>query len=396
MKDRPLEKRLSNELGELERKAQLRSLVELSGVNFCSNDYLGLSDDPRLIAAVARAVECGGRVGSTGSRLLSGHSVEWDLAEREFAEFVGSEAALFFSSGYAANVGLLSAVLKPGDVVFSDALNHASLIDGIRLSRAEKIIYPHADLGALEAELAATRGHPGGLRVIVSESTFSMDGDAAPVKELLQLAHRYDAELILDEAHAVGVCGPEGRGHAAAAGIEREVFATVHPCGKALASVGAFVCGSETLKRYLINRARTFIFSTALPPYVAGQIRAALDLARAAEDRRTHLRETAALLRVRLEAGGFETRSGDSPIVPVIFGNNEAALSFAEFLQIRGFAVRAIRPPTVPEGTSRLRLSLTARVTREDIERLVAALKETRDEIAARRRRAGATSAVHA
>ena len=166
MKDRALEKRLSKELDELERKAQLRSLVELPGMNFCSNDYLALSDDSRLIAAVARAVECSGRVGSTGSRLLSGHSVGWDLAEREFAGFVGSESALFFSSGYAANVGLLSAVLKPGDVVFSDALNHASLIDGIRLSRAEKVIYPHVDMGTLETELAATRAHSGRLAVV--------------------------------------------------------------------------------------------------------------------------------------------------------------------------------------------------------------------------------------
>jgi 8-amino-7-oxononanoate synthase len=396
MKDRPLEKRLSKELDELERKAQIRSLVELPGVSLCSNDYLALSDDARLKAAVARAVECAGRVGATGSRLLSGHAAAWDLAEREFANFVGTEAALFFSSGYAANVGLLSAVLKPGDVVFSDALNHASLIDGVRLSRAEKVIYPHADLGALEAGLAAHR-HSAGARVIVSESTFSMDGDAAPVEELLGLARRYDAELILDEAHATGVCGPEGRGRAAAAGREHEVFATMHPCGKALASVGAFVCGSETLKRYLINRARTFIFSTALPPYIAEQVRAALELARAAEDRRAHLREVAALLRGGLAASGFETREGDSPIVPVIFGDNEAALFYAEFLQGRGFAVRAIRPPTVPEGTSRLRLSLTARVTREDVQGLIAALGEAREELAlAARRSGGAIPAVHA
>jgi 7-keto-8-aminopelargonate synthetase-like enzyme len=299
-------------------------------------------------------------------------------------------------------VGLLSAVLKPGDVVFSDALNHASLIDGMRLSRAEKVIYPHGDLAALEAGLSEAYGRSGGARVIVSESTFSMDGDAAPVDELLALAGRYDAELILDEAHAIGVFGPEGRGRVAATGLAREVFATVHPCGKALASVGAFVCGSSTLQRYLINCARTFIFSTALPPYVAGQVRAALELARGAEDRRAYLREIAAMLRDGLADGGFEIRRGDSPIVSVIFGENEAALFYAEFLRGRGFAVRAIRPPTVPSGTSRLRLSLTARVTREDVQRLIAALDEARDKfgkIGASRSAgadAGAISAVHA
>jgi 8-amino-7-oxononanoate synthase len=378
MKDRNLVSRIQNELDELRRDAQLRTLTEIRGINLCSNDYLALSDDPRLKAAVAESVALAGRVASTGSRLLSGHSSEWAEIEGEFARFAGTEAALYFSSGYAANIGLLASLLKPVDAVYSDELNHASLIDGIRLSGAQKFIYPHADLGRLEAMLAQ-RPADAGARVIVSESTFSMDGDAPPVAELIALARKYDAELILDEAHATGVCGPEGRGRAAAAGCEREVLAIVHTCGKALASMGAFVCCSESLKQYLVNRARPFVFSTAMPPYFAGQIRAALDLARAAEDRREHLHAISRELRELLKHHGFETREGDSPIVPVIAGDNRAALFYAEMLRERGFATRAIRPPTVPAGTSRLRLSLTARITRGDICRVVDSLVEARE-----------------
>jgi 8-amino-7-oxononanoate synthase len=378
MTNKGLEARIQNELDELARGAQLRALEEIRGINLCSNDYLALSDDPVLKAATAQSIARAGHVSSTGSRLLSGHSAEWAELEAEFARFAGTEAALFFSSGYAANIGLLSALLKPGDAVFSDALNHASLIDGMRLSGAQKFIYPHGDLKALDAMLER-HGTGTGARVIVSESTFSMDGDAPAITQLAALARKHGAELILDEAHATGVCGPEGRGRAAAAGCERECLAIVHTCGKALASMGAFVCSSETVKQYLVNRARPFLFSTALPPYFAGQIRAALEIARAAEDRREHLRAIARELRDLLARHGFETREGESPIAPVIVGDNRAALGYAEFLQGRGFAVRAIRPPTVPAGTSRLRFSLTARVTRGDVCRLVDSLVDARD-----------------
>jgi 8-amino-7-oxononanoate synthase len=378
MKDSRLVSRIRSELDELERDAQLRTLAEIHGINLCSNDYLAFSDDPRLKEAAVRGVTNARRVSSTGSRLLSGQSAEWDEVEWEFAAFAGTDAALCFSSGYAANIGLLTSLLRRGDVVFSDSLNHASLIDGIRLSGAERVIYPHGDLKALESALAQHVTDTGA-RVIVSESTFSMDGDAAPIERLVALAKEYDAELILDEAHATGVCGPEGRGRAAETGCEREVLAIVHTCGKALASMGAFVCCSEAVKQYLVNRARTFVFSTAMPPYVAGQIHAALELARAADDRREHLRGIAAELRERLVGVGFETREGDSPIVPVIVGDNRAALFFAEFLQGRGFAARAIRPPTVPAGTSRIRVSLTARITRGDVLRLVDVFAEARE-----------------
>ncbi|MFZ0038220.1 MAG: 8-amino-7-oxononanoate synthase [Candidatus Acidiferrales bacterium] len=378
MNDSYLASRIQSELDELGRDAQLRTLAEIHGVNLCSNDYLALSDDPRLKDAVVQAVANTRVISSTGSRLLSGQSVEWENIEKEFAAFAGTEAALCFSSGYAANMGLLTSVLKPSDIVFSDSLNHASLIDGIRLSGARKVIYPHGDLEALQAALAQ-HSADAGARVIVSESTFSMDGDAPPIDRLIALAKENGAELILDEAHATGVCGPGGRGRAAEAGCEHETLAIVHTCGKALASMGAFVCCSEAVKQYLVNRARTFVFSTAMAPYVAGQIHAALELARAADDRRERLRAIAAELRERLVGVGFETREGDSPIVPVIVGDNRAALFFAEFLQGRGFAARAIRPPTVPAGTSRIRVSLTARITRGDVLRLVDVFAEARE-----------------
>ena len=207
MADSYIASRIQNELDELGRDAQLRSLAQIRGVNLCSNDYLALSDDPRLKDAVARAVADARSVSSTGSRLLSGQCAEWEEIEREFAAFAGTEAALCFSSGYAANIGVLTSVLKPNDIVFSDSLNHASLIDGIRLSGARKVIYPHGDLNALESALAQ-HSADAGARVIVSESTFSMDGDAPPIERLIALAKKYDAELILDEAHATGVCGP--------------------------------------------------------------------------------------------------------------------------------------------------------------------------------------------
>ncbi len=380
MKPSGIHTRIEGELAKLREAAQFRRLSGGEGVSFCSNDYLGLARDARLREAVCAAVESVGRVGSTGSRLLSGNAAEWEAAECEFAEFAGTEAALYFTSGYAANVGLLSAVLKPGDTVFSDAANHASLIDGIRLSKAEKVIYPHGDLRAFEGALEWRRG-ANGVRVIVSETTFSMDGDSPDLEDLFEVARRYDAEVILDEAHSTGVSGPQGRGLAAACGREREALAVMHACGKALGSTGAFICCSATLKSYLINHARSFIFSTAAPPYLAVQIRAALRLAREADDKRAHLRKLSMSLRGQLRAAEFQVPEGDSPIVPVIIGDNQAALQYAEYLQERGLDVRAIRPPTVAEGTSRLRLSLTANLTDADIERVAECIIAARESI---------------
>jgi 8-amino-7-oxononanoate synthase len=361
-----LAERLDEQLDVLRERVQFRTLENPQGINLYSNDYLGLARDPRLKEATLAAVAAAESVGSTGSRLLSGNSPEWEALEREFAAFAATEAALYFGSGYAANVGTIGALAQRGDLIFSDALNHASLIDGIRLSGANKIIYPHCDMSFLEAALRDNATCPG-VKLIVTESVFSMEGDVAPLGRLCELAEAYGAEVIVDEAHATGVHGPSGRGICAQLGIERRVFATIHTCGKALASAGGFVCGPIGLREFLINRARTFIFSTAMPPYLAGQIRAALGLARQADDRRTHLGAISDALRERFRAAGIDCGASTTQIIPVRLGGNEAALAVAARLQEAGFAVRAIRPPTVPTGSSRVRLSLTAALSFDDI-----------------------------
>jgi 8-amino-7-oxononanoate synthase len=368
-----LARRMEIRLIELETKARMRKLCPIQGVNLCSNDYLGLASDPRLKAAALEALQQSDRVGSTGSRLLSGHAGEWDRLEEEFAAFAGTESSLFFNSGFAANTGLFPALLEREDVVFSDAMNHASIIDGIRLSRAQKVIYPHCDLNALEDALRRhLQRH--GERVIVTESIFSMSGDRAPLAEMFQLADQYGAEVIVDEAHATGTCGPGGRGLVAEHGLEGRCLAVVHTCGKALAGVGAFVCGSRALIQLLINCARTFIFSTALPSYVASQIRAAMHLAGSMDAERAHLSLLSGDLRKRLEVLGCDYGASVSQIVPVMVGTNEAALNLSSALQERGFAVKAIRFPSVPVGAERLRISLTASLSMREMEQFADAV----------------------
>ena len=365
--------RLYQGLRSLEARSQRRSLAEVRGVNFCSNDYLGLAENSELRAQVAEAVRISEKVGGTGSRLLSGQSEEWRELEDEFAKFAGTESALFFTTGYAANLGLIASLVGKDDVVFSDECNHASLIDGMRLSGARKVIYPHLNLNALEDALRRESNAPC-RKLIVSESVFSMDGDIAPLVELATLAEKYGAALILDEAHATAVHGPAGHGLVAAAGITSKVLAIIHTCGKALASAGAFVCGPTVLKEHLLNHARTFIFSTAMPPYFAAQIRSAMRLAEGMNADRASLLHRAVTFRAALQSEGFDTAGAASQIVPIILGDNEATLDAAEHLQREGFAVRGIRPPTVAEGGSRLRLSLTTRISQEELSRLVHSL----------------------
>jgi 8-amino-7-oxononanoate synthase len=372
--DDSIERRIALDLDSLRRTRQFRSLHIPEGIDLSSNDYLGLARDPRLKEAVIESVQRVGRMGASGSRLLSGNAREWQELETEFAEFAGTEAALYFGSGYAANLGLLTSLLKPGDVVFSDAMNHASLIDGMRLSGARKVIYKHCDLADLEGKLRENAARSAA-RVIVTETVFSMEGDVAPLDSILRVAGTYGAAVVIDEAHATGAMGPQGRGVAAALGIERELLAVVHTCGKALASAGAFVCCGQDLKEYLVNRARTFVFSTAMPPYFALQIRAAVQLARGADREREHLRRIASELRSRLKGARIDHRSSSTHIVPVILGSSEAALHAASELQRAGFAAKAIRPPTVPDGTARIRVSLTSRVTMEQTLDLADALR---------------------
>ncbi|HEX5482620.1 MAG TPA: 8-amino-7-oxononanoate synthase [Terriglobia bacterium] len=368
--------RITAELASLCSQSQLRELSRTSGVDLSSNDYLNLSRDPRLKHAVLSSIEADAALASGGSRLLSGNAPVWEELEAEFARFVGAESALFFSSGYAANIGVLSALVRPEDIVFSDCANHASLIDGIRLSRARKVIFPHRDMNFLEHHLH--RAAPELCeKFIVVESLFSMEGDRPPLHDIAALAEKYGAAVIVDEAHATGVLGPEGRGLIAEASLENKILASIHTCGKALASAGAFVAGPAALKRYLVNRARTFIFSTALPPYMAHQICAALKLARTADDRRRHLLHLASVLRRRLKQAGLDTGRSDSQIVPVLLGANDVALGVAADLERAGFALRAIRPPTVPDGTARLRISLHAGLSDAEVERLAQALERS-------------------
>jgi 8-amino-7-oxononanoate synthase len=377
-------KRILAELSNLESRAELRHLETVQGFDLSSNDYLGLASDPRMKQAVLEGMNSSSRMASTGSRLLSGQDEAWTVLEHDFARWVGAEAALYFTSGYAANIGLLSSLLRPEDVVFSDSANHASLIDGMRLAKCRRVIFPHLDLNVLENELRRA-ANVSGIRVIVVESIFSMEGDRAPLTDFVNLAERYGAELIVDEAHATGVRGPGGSGCVAEAGLSARVLATVHTCGKALAAAGAFVCGSENLRRFLINRARTFIFNTGLPPYFAAQVAAGMNLGSEAECERALLIELSSFLRNELRKSGFDTGNSDSQIVPVILGPNHAAVKFAEYLSTQGFGAYAIRPPTVPEGRARLRLSLTAKLSKDILTELLAAMIEARNEYSADR-----------
>jgi 8-amino-7-oxononanoate synthase len=364
-------------LRELESRSQRRTLVEIKGVNLCSNDYLGLADNPALKQTVIEAMVKAARIGGTGSRLLSGHAAVWNELEEEFAAFAGSEAALYFGSGYAANIGLLTSLADKNDVIFSDALNHASIIDGIRLSGARKIIYSHRDLNALKTSLKENQSKPG-RKLIVTETAFSMEGDVVPLDAIVALAEKYGIGVIVDEAHATAVHGPDGRGIAAQFLADDRILAAMHTCSKALASAGAFVCGTAVLREHLINHARTFIFSTAMPSYMAEQIRVALLLATGMDSERAELISRSQEFAKSLQRDGWETLGSTTQIVPAVIGANDATVAAAEFLQRAGFAVRAIRPPTVPPGTARLRFSVTHKISAAELEKLAAALRTWR------------------
>ena len=348
----PFEQRIRAHLAELEQAGLRRTLRAPRGIDLSSNDYLGLASHPCIVERMAAAVKELG-AGSTGSRLLRGQRDCFEAVEHKFAAFKGTERALYFSSGYLANIAVLTTFCEVGDVIHSDELNHASIIDGVRLSRAKGVVYPHATV-------------PQASSFVVTESVFSMDGDFAPLPALAATG----AALIVDEAHAVGIFGEHGSGLIEEAGIGKEVFLSINTAGKALGVSGAFVAGPEWAIEYLIQRARPFIFSTAAPPAVAVAIDASLDVIAAEPERRLRLRTLARYLRQRL--GMPES---DSPVVPFILGENQRALAVAEHLQAEGFDVRAIRPPTVPPGTARLRISLNANLTEEILDRFAAALE---------------------
>jgi glycine C-acetyltransferase/8-amino-7-oxononanoate synthase len=325
-------------------------------VLLCSNNYLGLADHPRVRTAAAEAAMRWG-VGAGASRLVSGTMTIHRRLEERLAAFEGRESALVFGSGYLANVGVVAALARPGDIVFSDALNHASIIDGCRLSRAEVFVYHHRDVEHLAWGLSQSE-HRGAL--IVTDSVFSMDGDIAPLEQIVELAERYQVRVMVDEAHATGALGPRGRGALAEAGLEEHVDVIVGTLGKALGSYGAYVACDRSMSKYLINAARTFIFSTALPPPAAAGALAALEILEE-EPRRVHrLQANAAALRDELEREGFDLQGSKTQIMPVVVGDAELAMQICEAALARGVFAQAIRPPTVPAGTSRLRLAVMA------------------------------------
>ncbi len=378
---------LARRLDELAGDDLRRELRACSGVDFSSNDYLGLGSDPGFAAAVARRVAAaaadGEGLAAPASRLLRGNTRRHRELERRFAAFKGTEAALLFPSGYQANVGLLATLLGPGDRALSDERNHASLIDGLRLARCRKVIYPHLDPAAIEAALAAP--HPGGRTFLVTESLFSMDGDVAPLDRYAELAARHGAALIVDDAHATGLYGERGSGLVERFGVAGRVAAVVSTGGKALAAAGAFVAGPAVLVDYLVNRCRSFVFSTAASPLVVLALEEALDRVAAEPERRRRVLARAARLRVALGAAGLDCGAGDGPIVPVILGENRRALAVAARLQAAGFDVRAIRPPTVAPGSARLRISVHADHDEATIDRLAGAIVEAAATPAGRR-----------
>ena len=370
--DIALADRVRARLSDLGSQGLLRRLRPPTGIDLVSNDYLGLARHPRVVAAFAKAAADG--CGSTGSRLLRGERAVFAALERRFAAFKGSERSLYFSSGYLANLAVLATLPEAGDVVYSDEHNHASLIDGLRLSRARRVVVPHADLAVLEQRLAEDEGR--GQRFVVIESLYSMDGDCAALADYAAVCRRFGAALIVDEAHAVGVYGEDGSGLIRAAGADEDVLLSVNTAGKALGAAGAFVAGPAWVIEYLEQRARTFMFSTAPPPAVAAAIDAALDIVAAEPERRVRLAARAALLRTRLAEVGFEsTLAGTSQIVPLVIGDNATAVRLASALQARGYDVRAVRPPAVPPGTARLRLAVNAGLSEAHIEGFVAAVQ---------------------
>ena len=328
----------------------------------CSNNYLGLADHPGVREAAAEAAMRYG-AGAGASRLISGNMTIHRRLEERLAEFHGAEACLLLGSGYLANVGLVSTLAREGDVVFSDALNHASIVDGCRLARAETFVYEHSDTDQLEWGLRQASGRGA---LIVTDGLFSMDGDVARLEEIVELASRYDARVMIDEAHGIGTIGPGGRGTVAAAGLEDEVDVLVGTLGKSLGSYGAYVCCDKQLAKYLVNSARTLIFSTALPPPAVAAAGAALELLREQPRRVDKLQRNADALRDELELQGLATESR-TQIVPLVIGDADTAVEASEQALEQGVFAQAIRPPTVPEGTSRLRLSVMASHTHTEL-----------------------------
>ncbi len=341
-------------------------------LSFCSNDYLGLANHPALIAAMQQAAASAG-AGSGASHLITGHHVFHDMLEQALANFTGLPAALCFSTGYMANLGVVAALMRRGDAIFADRLNHASLNDAAVLSRADLQRYRHNDLEHLARLLeksSATR------KLVVADAVFSMDGDIAPVPALLELCERHDAWLLLDDAHGFGVLGTHGEGVLGHFGVRSPRIIYMATLGKAAGVAGAFVAAEQVVIDYLLQHARTYIYTTASPPPQAAAVLAALELIAADDARRAHLQTLIATLKSRLQSCRWPLMPSVTAIQPLLVGSNHDALRLSELLLTRGVLVPAIRPPTVPQGTARLRISLSAAHSPADIERLATVLAE--------------------
>jgi len=333
-------------------------------LQMASNDYLGYCSHPAIKKAAQKAVSEWG-VGAGSSRLIGGNNCLFGEVEKRLANLKKTEAALVFSTGYMANIGLLSTIGEHGDVIYSDELNHASIIDGCRMSRAHVEVFPHRDTETLESLLK--QGHRFRRRIIVTDGVFSMDGDIAPLPRLVELAEQYAALIVIDDAHATGVLGSSGAGTAEHFGLEGKCDIIMGTLGKALGCFGAFVAGSLELRELLINRARAFIFTTALTPAVMASSREALNLLEQEPERRIALWENVRLFKEGLTQRGFNTLNSETPIIPILVGDARQAVSISESLFHEGLFIQAIRPPTVPEGSSRLRITVSAVHTQEDL-----------------------------
>jgi 8-amino-7-oxononanoate synthase len=344
-------------------------------INFSSNNYLGIANHPALAAAAKQAIDRYG-CGSGASRLISGNMTLHEELEAKLAQFKNTEAALVFNSGFQANVGILSTLAGEGDAIVSDSLNHASIIDGCRLSKARTLVYAHGDLddleGALKKAASACR------RLIVTETIFSMDGDEAPLGEIVELAEKYDAMVMVDEAHGTGVFGANGAGVVAKLGLASRVFVQMGTLGKALGGFGAYIAGSRGLCDLLINRCRSFIFTTSLPPAVMAMALAAIDLVQNEPQRRDALRHNCQKLKQGLNRLEFELGPSESPILPLIVGDAARCMALSAALLDRGVFAQGIRPPTVPAGTSRLRITVMATHSDAQIDRALNVFEEVK------------------
>lgn len=363
----------------LQRQGPCETLQTLNGrrlVSFCSNDYLGLSNHPEVVAAFrAAAAEYG--VGSGASHMVTGHCQVHEQLEEELAAFTGRDRALLFSTGYMANIGVINALTDTGSLVLQDELNHASLLDGGWLSKARSLRYRHADLQQLELALS-TNSSP---CLIVSDGVFSMDGDVAPLSGMIRLANRYGAGLMIDDAHGIGCLGADGRGvialdQAESVISQQDLPVLVGTFGKAFGTAGAFVAGDNELMEYIGQFARTYVFTTAMPPAVAAATRVSLRLIQEEDWRRQRLQRLISVFRTQARLAGLELLPSQSAVQAVVIGDVDCTVQASQFLSARGLQVSAIRPPTVPAGTSRLRITLSAAHSDEQLEQLLAALGE--------------------